>query len=471
MSAGRRRAWSAGLTGALVVLAVLALVAAGFGVFRQAVGGGGTAGAAAGPGHRFGTLQTAPERAAEEYAHGLRIAHLQIDWARFEPERGVYDEGYAREVRDRLRTFRDAGLEVEAGLGLNHPPDWLADAYPESVWRDQYGDTSTAVPNIVFSAPVRDEVGRYVRRVAERIGLDGVAAIRVGIDENGELGYPRAVSDGRATGSFWAYDPHAQAASPYPGWRPGETTYRGAPFGEDQVTRWYEWYLGELADAVDWQLGLFGELAPRAELKVLVPGAGYYPSDYRRAVSHHLDDDHTARLIGRGIGLFRVLGLIGHGDRVHVVTTALVDGTGSPVDNGCSPADPARLPTASDATVRAWSSARWVVAVARAEGFRHIDGESAGQQVAAYRPGVMAAAFHQFDSCGLGDLLWAFDHNLYDGTPGSSLADYTPWVRDRSGRRVEAVTVTGPVTAGGGRSAAGCRCRRTPEGCGPSRGG
>jgi hypothetical protein len=37
----------------------------------------------------------------------------------------------------------------------------------------------------------------------------------------------------------------------------------------------------------------------------------------------------------------------------------------------------------------------------------------------------MSAAARQMHTCGLQGLMWAFDSNLYDGTPGSSLADYS----------------------------------------------
>ncbi|MEV0450959.1 beta-galactosidase [Streptomyces sp. NPDC050600] len=419
--------------GLLALLAALALIAATVGTLDRSTPG------PAAPAYSFGTLQTDPERAATEYAHGLRVAHLQIDWSRFEPRKGVYDDGYAQQVRERLRAFRDAGLQVEAGLGLNHPPDWLTDAYPESVWRNQYGETSATTPNIVFSAPVRAEVASYARQVKDRIGFDEIGAIRLGIDENGEFGYPAPASDGHDDAEFWAYDRHAQAASPYPGWRPGERTYQGAPFTERQVRRWYDWYLASLADAVNWEIGLYAGLGHHGPLKVLVPGAGFYPADYTAAVSGYLEGTRSARLIGRGVGFFVTLGLLDHRPGVHLVTTALVDGTGDPVDNGCGPGDARTVaaavaggaPAADDA-VRSWSSPRWVAAVARSEGFAHLDGESAGQQVAPYGPGVMAAAFRQFDSCRLEGLMWAFDHNLYDGTPGSSLEAYTAMVRART---------------------------------------
>ncbi|CAM5236499.1 beta-galactosidase [Streptomyces tanashiensis] len=38
-------------------------------------------------------------------------------------------------------------------------------------------------------------------------------------------------------------------------------------------------------------------------------------------------------------------------------------------------------------------------------------------------------AYRQMASCGLEGMMWAFDRQLYDGTPGSSLADYAETIR------------------------------------------
>ncbi|MEU6167999.1 beta-galactosidase [Streptomyces tanashiensis] len=406
---------------ALVVLAVLLLLVGGFGGLRREDP----------PPERYwyGTLQTDPDRAGTEYEHGIRVAHLQIDWSRFEPEQGVYDEEYAREVRDRLDAFRDAGLRVEAGLGLNHPPSWLPDAFPESVYINQFGGRST-MPNIVFSEPVREHIVGYARAVDRLIGLGNFWAVRVGVNENGEFAYPAPQSEGEGRAEFWAYDSHAQASSPFPGWRPGERTYHGRPFTREDVSRWYEWYAGALAGAVNWQLGLYTSLGYRGQLKILVPGSGFYPSDLRAALDARLVGTPSIRLVGSGTGFFLTLGLVAHRDTVRIVTTALVDGTGAPRDNGCVPGD-ARVDVTApdDAAVRDWSSARWVVAVARSAGFSRIAGESAGPQIAPYYDGVTETAYRQMASCGLEGMMWAFDRQLYDGTPGSSLADYAETIR------------------------------------------
>lgn len=197
----RWRAGPRGVPGVLVVCAVVLLLVGAFGVLRHED-----------PEREpywYGTLQTDPDRARTEYEHGIRVAHLQIDWGSFEPEQGVYDEEYAREVRDRLDEFAAAGLRVEAGLGLNHPPSWLPDAFPESVYVNQFGERSTSTPNIVFSEPVREHIAEYARAVDRLIGLDRFWAVRVGVNENGEFSYPTPLSESGGPGEFWAYDSHA----------------------------------------------------------------------------------------------------------------------------------------------------------------------------------------------------------------------------------------------------------------------
>ncbi len=425
---GPRWTRSRGAPAAAVLLAVLLLLVGAFGVLRHEA----APDPEPGP-YWYGTLQTDPDRARTEYEHGIRVAHLQIDWGRFEPEQGVYDEEYAAEVRDRLDVFRDAGLRVEAGLGLNHPPSWLPDAFPESVFENQFGERSTETPNMVFSEPVRGQIADYVRAVDRLIGLENFWAVRVGVNENNEFAYPPPRSERGGPGEFWAYDRHAQESSPYPGWRPGERTYRGKPFTPEQVERWYAWYAGALAGAVNWQLGLYTSLGYTGALKILVPGAGFYPSDLRAAVDARLVGSPSIRLVGRAAGFFLTLPRVEHRETVRIVTTALVDGTGDPDDNGCTPAD-ARTDVSApdDAVVRDWSSARWVVAVARSAGFTRLTGESAGPQVSPYRPGVTETAYRQMSSCGLEGMMWAFDWQLYDGTPGSSLAEYAETIRRHS---------------------------------------
>ncbi|MFF9804062.1 beta-galactosidase [Streptomyces coeruleorubidus] len=381
----------------------------------------------------FGTLQTMPDKAPLERSNGIEVAHLQIFWDQYEPREGQFSAGYRDSVRRSMERLQRAGLLVEVSLGLHHAPDWLFEEYPEAAYVDQDGNRLTEAPNMVFSQTVREKAQRYVDRVARDIGLGNFWAIRVGVSDTGEFGYP---SDSRAH-SYWAFDANAQSASragrppgtpanPAPGWRPGQRDYRGRVFTEAQVRAWYEWYLRALTGAVNWQIEYYKSLRYDGFLKVLVAGSGYYPRDYRRAVQRHLDASAGNRLIALGVGYFRTLGQIRDRRNVQIVPTSLVDGSGVPRNNGCSPDDRrVNVLAPPDRLHDQWSSMRWVTRVARHYGFGLLNGESAGNQVSPYYPGVMSAAARQMETCGLRGLMWAFDNNLYDGTPGSSLADYS----------------------------------------------
>ncbi|ALV31236.1 beta-galactosidase [Streptomyces sp. CdTB01] len=429
MSTTRRRALLAcAVAAVLVTLAALAVLPRGAG--------------SAQPRYFFGTLRTDPGKARLEHRNGIGVAHLTIRWEQFEPGPGRYDTRYIDHIRHDLQTLHKAGARVEAGVGINHPPQWLDRRFSDAAFTDEHGDRYTDTANVVFSQKIRDAVRRYIKALDSKVGLDNFWSIRVGVNDHGEFTYPPPVpTDGRPGSDYWAYDRYAQSASPspgrarsvplnpFPGWRPGERQYRGASFTRAQAARWYAWYLAALADAVNWQQDTYRSLGYGGLLKVLVPGAGYYPGDYAAAVREYFDGPRVGGLIGRGVGYFKTIEQIRPGKDVQIVTTSLVNGTGAPRANGCRPTDAAvRLDSSSDVRVRRWSSARWVTAIARREGFA-VAGESAGPQVYPYYPGVMRDAARQVRTCGLKGLMWAFDGNLYDGTPGSSLQDYAEMIR------------------------------------------
>ncbi|MEU6880412.1 beta-galactosidase [Streptomyces sp. NPDC046712] len=395
---------------------------------------------AGGSHYYFGTLQTMPDKARLERSKGLEVAHLQIEWDEYEPREGEFSQRYLDSVRRELDDFQEAGMLIEASLGLNHPPDWLFDDYEDTAYVNQYGDSLTETPNMVFSQTVREKAQRYVDRVARDIGLENFWAIRVVVSGSGEFTYPTGGpdrDDGEEKVYYWAYDDNAQSPSgagrpatipdnPYPGWEPGERDYRGKEFTEQQVREWYAWYLRALADAVNWQVDHYMSLRYDGFMKVLVPGSGYYPRTFERVVDQHLDPAaDNARLVALGVGFFMTLGHIDKHPNVEIVSTSLVDGTGDPENNGCAATDGEVNVLDPPPHIQGeWSSMRWISNIARQYGFRLLNGESAGTHVSDYYPGVMDDAAHQMKSCGLRGLMWAFDSNLYDDTPGSSLADY-----------------------------------------------
>ncbi|WP_037571714.1 beta-galactosidase [Phaeacidiphilus oryzae] len=390
----------------------------------------------------FGTLTTDPAKAGQEHDRGIEVAQLNLRWDLYEPAPGVYDRDYLAELSRTLRTLHRAGSRIEVGLGLNHPPGWLFDRFPDAAYVDQYGNRYTGTANIVFSAAVRGEAQAYLARVQRDIGLGTFWAIRVGVDAEGEFLYPPANTGGGSI-NYWAFDSNAQGGAadpgrpatilpdPFPGWRPGSHEYRGRAFSTAEVAQWYHWYLGSLADAVDWQIGFYRSLGYQGYLKVLVPGSGYYPASLQEAIGHFLQGATTPGLLGSGAGFFKTLALIKQRAGVVITSTSLVDGSGTPRNNGCARSDLKVdiLALPADPVIYSWSSVRWIANIAVRDGFTRLSGESAGAQVADYYPGVMDDAARQMSSCGLRGLMWAFDESLYDGTPGSSLADYASVVR------------------------------------------
>jgi hypothetical protein len=361
-----------------------------------------------------------------------------MSWNRYETSEGHYSSDYLARVERDLDRFRRAGLRVEVSLGLNHPPSWLFERYPDAAYVNQHGERLTETPTMVFSHVVRDNAQRYLSQVSRTIGLEDFWAVRVVVSGSGEFTYPTGGADRPGRNAYyWAFDESAQSpegeglpsgvpANPFPGWKPGQREYRGEAFTTDRVRAWYDWYLSALADAVNWQISAYKSLGYDGVLKVLVPGSGYYPADYERAVDERLDDTTENRLIALGTGYFKTLGQIRDRENVYIVPTSLVDGTGEPKDNGCTPSDrQVNILAPPEQGPGDWSSMRWVSRIARHYGFDLLSGESAGTHVSPYYPGVMEDAAHQMQSCGLRGLMWAFDSDLYDGTPGSSLAEYS----------------------------------------------
>lgn len=237
-------------------------------------------------GYLFGTLLTDASRAAEEYTAGVRVVHVELGWDNYEPQDGVFNDSYISQVRQRLAMMRAAGMRVVLGAGLQYPPSW-AYTYPNSQYVNQFGGKSREL-NLTFNATLRAKAAQYLARLDADLNLNSFWAVRVGAGGNIETLYPAHNADGINTNAYWAYDPTAQAASPFPGWRPGQTTYAGRSFTTTDVRAWYDWYVGALVDGVDWQLTTNRNLGFGGFFQVLMPGVGTRPSEYEEATKGYL---------------------------------------------------------------------------------------------------------------------------------------------------------------------------------------
>jgi len=377
--------------------------------------------------YTFGTLLSDSKNATQLYASGVRVVHLELGWDAYEPTDGVFDASYAAAAAQKLKTFKAVGLQVVLGVGLQYPPSWVFN-YPNSRYVDQQGRPAGPV-NLTFNTVLRQRAATYVARVDRDLGLNNFVAVRIGSGGLIEAMYPGADAGG-GTNSYWAYDANAQgstgrpatiAANPYPGWRPGQTSYQGQPFSVAQVQRWYDWYLGAMVDGINWQIGIYRQLGFSGDQQVLLPGLGSRPDEYRAAIANYLggggDDNHT---MGRAAVWNKVIAGLSTRERIVIYISSLADGSGG--DDSCAGTDQAVRE--DDPQVDSWSATRWVSYNANRYGMAK-NGENPGRgDTNAYGPKMLQAAVRQMQGCGLQGIMWAHESNLYDSNSGVTVATY-----------------------------------------------
>jgi len=342
------------------------------------------------------------------------VVHLELNWGAYEPADGAFSSSYASDARNRLGAMRAAGMKVVLGLGLQYPPSWVFN-YPNSRYVDQYGNTANVV-NLTWNSTLRQKADAYLARVNADLGLNSFWAVRVGSGGNVETLYP----DEAGRNAYWGYDANAQASSPLPGWKPGQTTLNGSPVTTTQVAAWYDWYLNSLVDGVNWQIAAYKALGFTGFLQVLMPGVGSRPSEYNAAIAGYLggagDGNQT---MGRGAVWDRVLAKIAVKTGVVAYVSSMADGSGG--NDLCTSSDSNVSPTST--TVLNWSATRWISYNADRYGLPKMGENPGSSDTNSYGLTMLQSAAAQMQSCGFQGLMWAHDFNLYDGVSGISLAD------------------------------------------------
>jgi Beta-galactosidase len=373
---------------------------------------------AAEPRRTYGTLVSLPEHSVDEARAGIRAAMVELAWDQFEPAPGRFDAAYIQGVRDTIDRLRATGRTITLGLGMHYTPAWLSGP-PYSHMADELGNVS-AEPNLIFDERVRQRAEGYLDKVATAIDLSEVAAVRVTSGSSAEVLYPPG-------GGYWAFDDNAQngrflppsmAPNPAPGWRPGQPGLT-----DDQVRQWSGWYVGGLADAVEWQIETLTRLGFRGSYQVLTPGVGLSPAEYDEAVA----DGLPRGLLGVGAAWQVLYDHLPPRPDLVVYSTSVADGSGG--DDDCHPGDravPLRAPE-----VEAWSATRWLRRLADEHGLT-LAGENPGwhqsealdaRYVDHTDDGMMARALRQAHTCNLTAFYWAHDTQLWDGT--ASFAQYS----------------------------------------------
>ena len=408
---------------------------------------------------RFGVLGGLcdPARLHAERAAGIEVVVLDLAWQRYEPARGEIDLDYVASVRAQLSACREAGMSVVISPGLQYPPAWVR-SLPSATQLDQDGSLpDSGTVDLVFSAPVREAVRAYFRRIATSIQLDEVVAIRIGTSATGELGYPGPYEGTDAGGSYWAFNRPAQSGAglaagigptPMPGWRPGTAYWNGSVVTDKQVESWFAWYSQALVVAVSWQAESLRHVGFRGEFHVPVAGRGVLPADLQRAVSGRLDGrNNPDRALERGLFYPQQFATIAELDRrlraassesgVKLDFTGLDDDTAVRARRADPPQDMCRdgdveVVASGGSGAEAWSGLRWTIAVARRAGLRVI-GENPGPPDAPFTGGSddsdslaaqLAHGISYARACGLDTFLFAFEDDLFDEESGVTVDDY-----------------------------------------------
>ncbi len=377
----------------------------------------------------FGVLIANPKHLASDYAAGIRLALVEVNWSRYEPVRGSYDMKYRDERAATAKACRDAGFRVAVTVGLHYTPKWIRND-PALQHQSQFPGSTSGMANLAFNQPLRDDAEKYIADVVAHMGP--VDFYRVGLSEQGETFYPEAPHD-----EWWAFDAMAQGDNPgrpegippppLPHWVPG-TPYRDKAVSTADAQRWYDWYFGALVNAHDWEIRAHRAAGYKGLIQLPMPGQGVRPDLYRRRIANGLaltspsnpDSFHT---MNTGANWFLFLDRLADKSNLIVDISSVYDSSGVPRGNGCGPDDD-KVDYLHDPQVNRWSSARWISLHAGRNGLPVI-GENPGHDDFA----AMQNAVRLMKECRLIGLMWAFDDELYGGKH-ATLADYAKLIRE-----------------------------------------
>lgn len=350
----------------------------------------------------WGVIGSSPSYSAAEYSSGIRVKTLSISWRSLNPNSGFIDPTYLARKQADLSQLEQAGFSVILLLGLQDPPLWTHQQYPNSYYVDQYGDSYTGGVdggdlNLVFNPVMRSLAAAYIQTVFADFGTH-FAAVRLGGGRYGELTYPPAQYAGHSN-CYWAFDVNALAASPVPAWRPGSSS----PAGE--AGQFLNFYLNDLVDFQNWQITTVRQHYS-GPLMMLYPSWGMRPGDFMAAVNANLNGSTSAEMNGevqRGYDFSRQVAAIS--DAKVIVTTTWLDANSTGDD---SP------------DVHFWSPVKYLAYLARSNPLSlALFGENTGQG----SPVAMEQSAAQMQRYGLIGMLWYNEAELFSGA-FAGLSDY-----------------------------------------------
>ncbi|HZD58653.1 MAG TPA: beta-galactosidase, partial [Anaerolineales bacterium] len=144
----------------------------------------------------FGVINDDGQHYQDEWRRGVRATTLELHWNQYEPQEGVYDQGYINHMKQVLAQLNAQGWFVQLVPGYQYAPDWVFTNYPDMHYINQYSDKydpdpatsgSYRVINAPFNPHARDLISNYLARVFQDFGPDSFSSVRVGGGVQGEL--------------------------------------------------------------------------------------------------------------------------------------------------------------------------------------------------------------------------------------------------------------------------------------------
>jgi hypothetical protein len=359
----------------------------------------------------WGTLDTQTGTAATEGKAGV-MGMFELNWASFEPTKGVVSSSYLTTMKYELASYQAGGQRVTLGLGLQNPPSWVFNL-ANSTYTDQNGNASTEA-DFVFSQAVRSAAASYLSLVAANLPMSNFWAIRLTSGGDGEMLYPGG-------GTYWAFSKPAltgyglasgMTRNPYPNWKPGT-----AGLTQAQIDRWVNWYVGGLDSVTNWQMQTLSRLGFTGYYQTVTPGSGTRPSYLTQTKQQNLSNDGTT---GVGAVWDRYYAMLPNKTNVIAYISSVADNSGG--NDSCQAADTS-VPLTSN-SMDSWSATRWISRIAVANNLA-VGGENPGYGLPASldsfytntsSTGMMTSAIREARTCNFKVFYWAHDIHLWDGT-------------------------------------------------------
>ncbi len=264
---------------------------------------------------------------------------------------------------------------------------------------------------------------KAIAHIASDFGAANFSSVRVmtaGVA--GEISYPGG-------GTYWAYDANASGgadrpstipARPFPTWKPGDNSLSVA-----DIRTWLDWYLGALADAVDFQVLAYEAAGFTGPFHPVQPGLGVKPSGVESAINSARVNQ---KLLGQGVAWYQLFGKYKTRAKMTAYTSSLAE---KGMGQDCKAANAVAAPTS--AAVDAFDVGRYMAWIGTQYGVRGA-GENPGCCGTGYGIAMLQSAARVADSCHFSYLYWAHESQLNEnGAHGVTLKDYADLIAQYGG--------------------------------------